>query len=692
MSRIPEILADLHRSATDPRFKARAVDLLARYDHRELEADWERDPEGPRLYRAFTKRLIDEGYPNLAIELSRRRLEAEAGRSTDRGDPHLRYLVALAFARGGSSGSAERYVLPLVAEREKLAAEKDSLSSDVLALRGRLLKEKCRREPDRAGRARLALEAAGWYLRAADLTDYRAFPLQNAATLHYVAGERAAAERLAREAGQLAEADIAATPNEYWNHATAGEMCLILGRIDECRTHYARAVEMMLARRDRGSLAALLPNLNLLVDAGLPFDLEWIAERIGRVVAFTGHRIDPPWLAGEGTPPRFPNDSVLVAAVGERIAEELERINARFGFCSLANGSDILFAEAMLERRADLQIVLPFAEADFLRQSVDYGVSDPRWTAWADRFRGVLGKLASMPGSVYFATEEPYLGSNGLFGYANLVVQGIAQVRARQFGATPEAVAVIDPAVPLVSGGAKDFCRQWEGMGFPLTTIDLAAVRELVNPPPEARKVSRPAPEPPPELPRPLRAMLFADVAGFSKMAEDATPRFFRNFQSILGNALAEVGKSVVLKNTWGDGVFVVFGSDEGSDDSAGAGVIAAAAFALDLLDRCGRETTLWESLGFKDPNPLRVALHAGPVFEMRPDPVLERTNYFGQHVNRTARIEPITLPGQAYASEQFAALLTVNARDRFGIEFVGVEPLAKGYATAPLYRIIARN
>jgi tryptophan halogenase len=45
------------------------------------------------------------------------------------------------------------------------------------------------------------------------------------------------------------------------------------------------------------------------------------------------------------------------------------------------------------------------------------------------------------------------------------------------------------------------------------------------------------------------------------------------------------------------------------------------------------------------------IGLHAGPVYRYT-DPVTRRPNYTGGHASRAARIEPITPPGQVYASE----------------------------------------
>ena len=64
---------------------------------------------------------------------------------------------------------------------------------------------------------------------------------------------------------------------------------------------------------------------------------------------------------------------------------------------------------------------------------------------------------------------------------------------------------------------------------------------------------------------------------------------------------------------------------------------------------------------------------------------MLGRTNYFGSHVARAARIEPITLPGQVYASENVAALLSVGHKG-FDFEYVGEMDLPKKYGSFPIY------
>jgi class 3 adenylate cyclase len=67
-------------------------------------------------------------------------------------------------------------------------------------------------------------------------------------------------------------------------------------------------------------------------------------------------------------------------------------------------------------------------------------------------------------------------------------------------------------------------------------------------------------------------------------------------------------------------------------------------------------------------------------------DPIIGRENVFGSQVNRAARIEPVTTPGCAFASEQFSAMLAAEDGHIFTTEYVGIEELAKGYDRCPLY------
>ena len=69
-------------------------------------------------------------------------------------------------------------------------------------------------------------------------------------------------------------------------------------------------------------------------------------------------------------------------------------------------------------------------------------------------------------------------------------------------------------------------------------------------------------------------------------------------------------------------------------------------------------------------------------------EPVLNRINFFGSHVNQAARIEPITSPGNVYASEQFAGLMLADSRNRLDCKYVGVIVLPKEFGSYPIYHV----
>ena len=90
----------------------------------------------------------------------------------------------------------------------------------------------------------------------------------------------------------------------------------------------------------------------------------------------------------------------------------------------------------------------------------------------------------------------------------------------------------------------------------------------------------------------------------------------------------------------------------------------------------------------------IRIALHAGPVFETE-NPIAKdkkKKNYYGSHVNRAARIEPITPPGAILVSEQFAALLTVQQSQapRFKLDYMGNLSLAKNFDKQGAYKLLS--
>jgi len=94
-----------------------------------------------------------------------------------------------------------------------------------------------------------------------------------------------------------------------------------------------------------------------------------------------------------------------------------------------------------------------------------------------------------------------------------------------------------------------------------------------------------------------------------------------------------------------------------------------------------------WEDVGLPMETNIRIGLHTGPVYSAT-DPIINKHNYYGTHVNRAARIEPITTPGSVFISEQAASILTSTNNDNFICDYLGSIDLAKKYGTGVIYRL----
>ena len=172
--------------------------------------------------------------------------------------------------------------------------------------------------------------------------------------------------------------------------------------------------------------------------------------------------------------------------------------------------------------------------------------------------------------------------------------------------------------------------------------------------------------------------MVFADIVGFSKLGEADTPHFFVGLLSAIAKLIDKYQARNEFRNTWGDGLFLVFND-----------LTDAAAFALDLRDLVN--DTDWTQHGLPDTTNIRIALHVGPVYPAE-DPILRCRNFFGSHVNQTARMEPITSPGSVFVSDQASALIRFLATDRFACDYLGPAALPKDAGTVGLHRLRHRD
>ena len=173
---------------------------------------------------------------------------------------------------------------------------------------------------------------------------------------------------------------------------------------------------------------------------------------------------------------------------------------------------------------------------------------------------------------------------------------------------------------------------------------------------------------------RMVRAMLFADVKGFSLLSDEQSLTFANRVLGAFATVLERYRDEVRHRRTWGDALFLVL-----------TDAPAAARCALDLQDAIA--SIDFAAVGLPGHLALRLGAHLGPVFRYH-DPVIDGPDFTGSHVSRAARIEPVTPPGAVYVTEPFAAALVLAGQRDLTCDYVGHMPMAKDYGRLRMYRL----
>ncbi len=560
---------------------------------------------------------------------------AERGLAEHPDDVWLRHRAVLALARAGSTAEAERRY-----DEYGLA---DVHDEDTEALRARIAKDAALLERG-AARRELAAHAARLYGDVFERTGGY-YPGVNAATMWLVAGHAAPSRALAeRVLGAIRRTG----DDSYYAAASEAEAQLVLGRLSAAGHALERAAE-----RDDGDHAAVASTrrqLRLICQALGIDDGVLDAIPAPRVAHYCGHRISAPGASG-----RLPAEAE--GEVAQQIAAEVGREPVAYAYGSMASGADILWAEALLRSGADLHVVLPFSADEFVRTSV--ADSGPGWEA---RFERCLGSAAA----VSYATEDAYLGDDVLYRYAADLAMGMALLRARFLDADVRQLAVWDGMAPAGPAGTAADVAAWRARGH----------RTSIVRPPATSATAVASAEPEAVGGRVVRAMLFGDIKGFSKLTDEQLPAFTEHVLGAFASVLERHRGAVCFRNTWGDGLYVVL-----------TDAVSAAACAADLQDAMAG--TDLEGHSLPGHLALRLGAHVGPVFPVR-DPVIGTPAFMGSHISRTARIEPVTPPGAVFVTEQFAAALEIEGSG-LRCDYVGHMPAAKDFGRLRMYRLHRR-
>ena len=589
---------------------------------------------------AAAEQHLERGEPLLAYN------DVQAGMLRWPEHARLRQLQALALARSGDVQRANGILEALVRDGVE--------DSETLGMLARTHKDLALNTAEPTLRASHLEAGFGLYQRAYESArrdkaiDAAWYTGINAATMALLRGDLARSREIARHVRDIcgpAGAGKEPVASNYWREATLGEAALILGETESAATHYARAAglakgrygDVSSTRRQARLLAAHLPGATIDVSA-------WL--RIPPVMVFTGHMVDRPDRARQ----RFPQS--LEAAVRGALRERLAAIAPLALYSSAACGADIIALELMRERGGETHVVLPFPLTEFRRVSVDFAQGD-----WGARFDRCLAEADS----VTVTSDHHARDSTATFEYANLVLTGMGRLRAQMLDAPVRGLAVADLSDPGLAGGTASILRLWEQHEM---TVDQVALSDLRS----DRSDIAPLPQDlAPDVPvarvvrHEMRAMLFADAVGYSKLSEDQIPGYIEGFLGAVADLSRRTSHRFEHVETSGDGLYMVFGS------AADAGHFALELSAVtNAFDRAA-----W---GLPPTFGLRVALHCGPV-HCGHDPITGLPIYTGPHTSRAARIEPITPPGQVYASSAFAAVAAASG-ERFAMNYVGRMPL----------------
>lgn len=580
----------------------------------------------------LTKKLnqaMSEGEYLVAYELALQTIEQSSK------DFQLKYSAVMALARMGATYQAQQLY-----QDYRLAQINDV---DVAALDARIAKDIASKiKPVK--RQQYYLAAAQKYrqvFEAHNESDY--YPAINAASMYFLAGEKKLARDYAHKVITLCDSQ----ESNYWSLVSVAEAQLLLGDTESCIKNIQQALgQGSVDITNRGSTLRQFK----LLDA--PESVQ-AALKMPTVIHYAGHIISPPGITG-----KFPADQE--SQVRQQIKEQLNQADAMISYGSLAAGADILFAEEMLARGGEINIVLPFDKQEFIEVSVATAKAN-----WVERFEVCLAKAKSCT----YSSTGKYDANDTLFYNCSNYAMGRACLRADHLAASVAQLVVWNKIAEAADAGTNIDHKVWTSYGYPSTIIPIENAackhRQII-----ADKQSQKSQ---------LRAVVFGDVSGFSKLSDHQIPLFIEQvmhkISSSLDQTLEKIGRESLLSaNTWGDGVFLVFDN-----------VIHAAQCAF-AMQKSMREIDC-SKYGFPEKPELRLGAHFGPIFEFK-DPITGRPNYFGNHVNTAARIEPIAPKGEVFVTEAFAAQLALEPNKTFGADYVGEMELAKKFGRARMYML----
>ena len=262
----------------------------------------------------------------------------------------------------------------------------------------------------------------------------------NAASMSAMLMQASKSRELAKKVLEL----ISLETEDFWELATLGEAFLLIKEKDKALAYFLKSRKI--AHADWGKMNSVYNQLWLL-NHYLPVPQEIIKLFTPpTVAAFVGHMIDRP----DRETSRFP--ASLEGEVKMAISGALKSLNARIGYCSLACGGDILFAEAMDEMGGEVNLFLPFDEKDFIRESVAFAGE-----SWVNRYYALVKKFP-----VTYCSQGSFGGCNDLFSLQSMVIFGSSFLRSLTLRNEPTLVSLLSETdLSRKEGGTRHTLGYW---------------------------------------------------------------------------------------------------------------------------------------------------------------------------------------------------------------------------------------
>ena len=487
------------------------------------------------------------------------------------------------------------------------------------------------------------------------------YPGINAATLSLRVREPQRAHSYARQVITACENGISANPEQaFWDIATLAEANLVLGQLDAARRHYAEVLQSR--KTDLSALGSTVRQAReLLSISDLPKNSLEDLLVMPCVAVFSGHMHYQP--GSNSVKERL--STPALAAIAEQLATRLVQLDVGVAYTSLANGSDILFAEALVAKNIDFHVVLPMDVDAFERFSVGtapYTYDQQRNQHWGRRYRSLLAQAAN----VTIASDGIEVAEPTDLSYAYNVALGLAQLKAQELATQVRGIAVWDGST-AARGGTAENIALWHTANIPIDLVN--AEGQSIAPTTQYPAIHADTGE------RKLMAMVFADIVGYSRLQEAEIKTYYDRVLPEIGRIIAS--PLPALQQVFGDAFYFVF--HDLSD-------------AIDValrLQRLFANTATFSQLS--EPLGIRIALHAGPLMPCH-DPINQTTNYTGRHTSKAARVEPIAAENQILTTQQFAALAACTPTHSIELAYVGDLALPKNYGTERLYLLTATD